>query len=166
MFDECTQGKKIYFSASLSNTRSLSGSQTVIFDYVNENSGKCYNPNTGKFTATKQGVYYFTCSFISSSGSKTLHLRLVKNKSTIARATGYNGSHSTGVSSAVAYLRLVTQLKFNIFLEPVHRRFMDPIGLGLLDICCNIFMPVLKYTINFDFMIVWLFFYGSFSHTS
>ena len=50
----------IYFRAGDHDTPSANVSKTTyIGDVIFDNEGSCYNRNTGKFTATKKGLYYF-----------------------------------------------------------------------------------------------------------
>lgn len=57
------------FQSSLTkNLENLKHQETVIFDRVLLNEGKAYNKNTGKFTATVEGVYSFTWTIFSVAG--------------------------------------------------------------------------------------------------
>lgn len=50
----------VIFRASFSKDKLSVPSGTVVFDYIMENVGKGYNPDTGFFTAPVQGLYVFT----------------------------------------------------------------------------------------------------------
>ena len=81
----------------------LGESQTVIFDKVITNNGKGYNRHTGQFTATRDGTYYFTTSFLSAKGN--VHLQIMKNVEVIGYSSGYPDNGSSGSISATVNLK-------------------------------------------------------------
>ena len=81
----------------------LGESQTVIFDKVITNNGKGYNRHTGHFTATRDGTYYFTTSFMSHLGK--LYLQMMKNAEVIGYSSGYPDNGSSGSISATVNLK-------------------------------------------------------------
>ena len=77
------------FSASRSKPKSLGPGEIILFDKVWTNVGNGYNPNTGKFTAPKSGLYQISSTVMSPAG-KLLHVYLFKNdKQTVSLYTGY-----------------------------------------------------------------------------
>ena len=59
-----------------------------MFDQVWTNIGNGYNPNTGKFTAPKSGLYQISGTVMSAPG-KYLHVYLFKNdKQTVSLFSG------------------------------------------------------------------------------
>jgi hypothetical protein len=74
-----------------------------LFDHVWTNVGNGYNPNTGKFTAPKGGLYQISGTVMSVPG-KQLHVYLFKNdKQTV---TLYGGSgYATGTINIVLKLQ-------------------------------------------------------------
>ena len=59
-----------------------------MFDKVWTNVGNGYNPNTGKFTAPKSGLYQISGTVMSATGKK-LHVYLFKNdKQTVSLYSG------------------------------------------------------------------------------
>jgi hypothetical protein len=62
--------------------------EIIVFNKVWTNVGNGYNPNTGKFTAPKGGLYQISGTVMSVSG-KYLHVHLFKNdKQTVSLYTG------------------------------------------------------------------------------
>jgi hypothetical protein len=67
----------------------LGPGEIILFDKVWTNVGNGYNPNTGKFTAPKSGLYQISSTVMSPAG-KLLHVYLFKNdKQTVSLYTGY-----------------------------------------------------------------------------
>jgi len=91
------------FSASRSQSKSLGPGEIILFDHVWTNVGNGYNPNTGKFTAPKSGLYQISGTVMSASG-KTLEVHLFKNdKQTISLYTG--SGYATGTVNIVFKLQ-------------------------------------------------------------
>jgi len=91
------------FSASRSQSKSLGPGEIILFDHVWTNVGNGYNPNTGKFTAPKSGLYQISGTVMSSSGKK-LHVYLFKNdKQTVSLYTGLG--YATGTVNIVFKLQ-------------------------------------------------------------
>ncbi|CAC5392956.1 C1QL [Mytilus coruscus] len=96
---EAVAPTEIGFHAELSNTITLSSTQTLNFERVITNIGNGYNNHTGMFTATDNGLYFFMASFIPE-GSSRAHLEMVKNSVVIARGR----AHGSGSMQAVVKL--------------------------------------------------------------
>ena len=91
------------FSASRSKSKSLGPGEIILFDKVWTNVGNGYNPNTGKFTAPKSGLYQISGTVMSESGKK-LHVYLFKNdKQTVSLYTGTG--YATGTVNIVFKLQ-------------------------------------------------------------
>ena len=74
-----------------------------MFDKVWTNVGNGYNPNTGKFTAPKCGLYQISGTVMSTYGKK-LHVYLFKNdKQTVSLYTGLG--YATGTVNIVFKLQ-------------------------------------------------------------
>jgi hypothetical protein len=74
-----------------------------LFDHVWTNEGNGYNPNTGKFTAPKYGLYQKSGTVMSASG-KYVHVFLFKNdKQTVTLFAG--SGHDTGTINIVLKLQ-------------------------------------------------------------
>ena len=92
------------FSASLTQVITLSYSQTVIFDAVDTNYGTAYNKDNGHFTAPRNGLYYFSCSFVATANSN-VYLIMTKNGVEIARGLAFVVPHGTGTMETVISLK-------------------------------------------------------------
>lgn len=58
------------FFATLSPNFTLKGIDDVImFDRVKLNRGGAYNSSTGVFTATKPGIFHFSCTIVAEHGN-------------------------------------------------------------------------------------------------
>ena len=74
-----------------------------MFDKVWTNVGNGYNPNTGKFTAPKSGLYQISGTVMSSAG-KLLYVYLFKNeKQTVILFSGLG--YATGTVNIVLKLQ-------------------------------------------------------------
>ena len=58
----------VFQSTLTKNLQNLKYHETVIYDKVTLNEGKAFNKDTGKFTATVEGVYAFSWTTLSSPG--------------------------------------------------------------------------------------------------
>ena len=91
------------FSASRSKSKSFGPGEIILFDKVWTNVGNGYNPNTGKFTAPKSGLYQISGTVMSSAG-KSLAVYLCKNdKQTVSLHTG--SGYGTGTVNIVLKLQ-------------------------------------------------------------
>ncbi|VDI41239.1 Hypothetical predicted protein [Mytilus galloprovincialis] len=78
------QKQKPAFHVNLSHIlRGLSSDQIVKFDKVVTNVGKPYSPETGKFTAPRDGTYTFSWTCLTPPGSK-FETRLAINNNHIS----------------------------------------------------------------------------------
>ncbi|XP_052686924.1 heavy metal-binding protein HIP-like [Crassostrea angulata] len=69
MVYQCEEKGVIAFHARLStNLRNLKDKDVVVFGTVTLNTGKGYNPTTGKFTAPSRGHYSFTWTIATNAG--------------------------------------------------------------------------------------------------
>jgi len=92
---------------------------TVVFDFVRFNYGGCYNNQTGRFTAARAGLYYFSANGMNTasiSGDHQLSLRL--------NGTRYNtsnpGQGSSGRGVAVFWTMGVIQLNAGDWVDCVY----------------------------------------------
>nr|CBX41681.1 putative C1q domain containing protein MgC1q32 [Mytilus galloprovincialis] len=93
----------IAFTTSLSATKSIGSGAVVQFDKVWTNEGKGYDPNSGTFTAPRQGFYQISATTMSPQG-KYFHSHLMKNnEKTVGLYTG-EGYH-TGSANIVLKLK-------------------------------------------------------------
>ncbi|XP_076113593.1 complement C1q-like protein 3 [Mytilus galloprovincialis] len=93
------QKNPVAFYAGLTKHTSLSGSQTIVYDKIYTNLGQAYDPNNGNFRAPVNGIYYFSCSLLSYSGS--FHFILMKNNDRLGKGYGDEGSDSGSVTGTV-----------------------------------------------------------------
>ena len=99
------------FSASRSKSQSLGPGEILLFDKVWTNIGNGYNPNTGKFTAPKGGLYQISGTVMSVPG-KTLHVYLFKNnKQTVSAYAG------TGLNSGTVNYVLKLQKGDTVYMK-------------------------------------------------
>jgi hypothetical protein len=83
------------FSATRSQSKSLGPGEIILFDKVWTNVGNGYNPNTGKFTAPKGGIYQISGTIMSET-RKYLHVYLFKNdKQTVTLFAGLGNATGT-----------------------------------------------------------------------
>ncbi|XP_051899606.1 complement C1q tumor necrosis factor-related protein 3-like [Pristis pectinata] len=72
-------GNQVIFDVKRSgNGETVTAVTTIIYNKVNVNKGKGYNCKTGKFTAPKGGLYFFSYSSLPGRGTKT-DVQLLKN---------------------------------------------------------------------------------------
>lgn len=64
------------------------------------NRGGAYNPSTGVFTATIQGLFYFSCTNLSNHGS-ILHYQLNKNAQPYVLGFSHQGADSSPISAII-----------------------------------------------------------------
>jgi hypothetical protein len=99
------------FSASRSKSKSLGPGEIILFDKVWTNVGNGYNPNTGKFTAPKSGLYQISGTVMSTSG-KNVAVYLFKNdKQTVSLYTG------SGYATATVNIVLKLQKGETVYMK-------------------------------------------------
>ncbi|KAM7404952.1 hypothetical protein PAMP_012251 [Pampus punctatissimus] len=99
------QVRKLAFSVSLlasgeGNTGPVDDYQ-LIYKHVINNTGNCYNPNTGYFTATIAGVYYFRFTGHIAHSDSILRMSLIKNTDVIV-SSGDRYTTSTDVEDGIS----------------------------------------------------------------
>ncbi|XP_052105931.1 complement C1q-like protein 3 [Mytilus californianus] len=88
------------FTASLSYTKNINDKEIVKFEKVWTNNGNHYDPNTGIFIASREGLYHVSTTVMSVEG-KTVYANIWQNET---RTVGlYPG---TGYSEATANIVL------------------------------------------------------------
>ena len=76
-------GSAVAFHAELGPHKyNLTGGQTIRFETIKENVGNAYNPNTGIFTCTKSGLYFFTFTILAFSGDN-IETKLLVNETPV-----------------------------------------------------------------------------------
>ncbi|XP_048765819.2 heavy metal-binding protein HIP-like [Ostrea edulis] len=98
----------IAFHARISTALQNLGSQAVvIFGRTTLNSGSAYNNDTGIFTAPTDGIYSFTWTILTISGSY-FHTEIVINGNTVGynHVDGKSGSFHYASSSVTAVIRM------------------------------------------------------------
>ncbi|CAG2236051.1 C1QL [Mytilus edulis] len=86
--------------AALTPPFTLSGIDAVIkFDDVRVNRGGAYDPSTGVFTATVQGLYHFSCMILANHGA-VVHYQLNKNEQPYI--LGYSHKGAAADSSTIS----------------------------------------------------------------
>ncbi|XP_062300403.1 complement C1q-like protein 2 [Scomber scombrus] len=118
---------KIAFSTSLSNSGFIYGGPSnvnlkLVFKRVISNIGNGYNPDTGIFTASVKGLYYFTFTTV---GCKSYDIRamLMKNGAHQVSTNDHRSTDSTDSSSNAAALPLDAGDKVHVQLSANSRVF-------------------------------------------
>ncbi|XP_045168767.2 caprin-2-like [Mercenaria mercenaria] len=92
------------FTARLSaHIEKLGKNQPIIFDNIVTNIGQAYSETSGKFTAPKDGVYYFIATVLSFSGQQ-LRTEIVRNGQFMVKMYSYDKAHEQGTSGVVLHL--------------------------------------------------------------
>ncbi|XP_038058417.1 collagen alpha-1(X) chain-like [Patiria miniata] len=102
-----TSASVVAFSASLGSTFiGTTGRDTIVFGVVEANVGAGYNAQTGVFTCSIPGVYYFTVSLMSLSYSTRPRVKLQKNgnSSLLGVYDNHPGYHHQPSNSVVTVL--------------------------------------------------------------
>ena len=73
----------IAFCAHMSKSSNNTYLQAVVYDSVTVNAGQGYNKFSGIFQAPVTGIYHFTSTVMSKSGT-SVHVNIVKNGAPIA----------------------------------------------------------------------------------
>ncbi|XP_051899598.1 complement C1q tumor necrosis factor-related protein 3-like [Pristis pectinata] len=77
-------GAKVVFDVKLSgNGHTVNPTNPIIYDKVNMNKGEGYSRKTGKFTAPRCGLYFFSYSSLPGRGTKT-DVQLLKNNTRVS----------------------------------------------------------------------------------
>uniref|UniRef100_A0A8C7YKL4 C1q domain-containing protein n=1 Tax=Oryzias sinensis TaxID=183150 RepID=A0A8C7YKL4_9TELE len=105
---------RVAFSAGLSDSGSgdigpFTTSTTLKYKRILSNYGGCYNPSTGVFTATVNGVYFFRFTMfnnLSPTPSSVVVLKKNDQQLTCVWDTSGTDSHDTGSNAVVILLRV------------------------------------------------------------
>eukprot|EP00105_Crassostrea_gigas_P004909 XP_011418278.1 PREDICTED: heavy metal-binding protein HIP [Crassostrea gigas] len=103
---QCEEKEVIAFHARLStNMRNIKDKDVVVFGTVTLNTGKGYNPTTGKFTAPSRGHYSFTWTIATDAGYM-FSTQLVINGNPVSYnhvngKTGSGNNYETGSSTVI-----------------------------------------------------------------
>lgn len=93
------------FFASLKGSVSLSDSNKVLkFEDVRVNRGGGYDSSTGIFTATRNGLYHFSCLILGANGYDVGY-QLTKNESSYATGYSATGPYEASTLSALMELK-------------------------------------------------------------
>ncbi|VDI53070.1 Hypothetical predicted protein [Mytilus galloprovincialis] len=96
----CATGKPAFFAALTPHFPLPRIDDVIKFDDVRVNRGGAYDPSTGVFTATVQGLFNFTCSILSNHGS-TCHYQLNKNAQPYVLGYSHQGADASPISSII-----------------------------------------------------------------
>ncbi|XP_063403475.1 complement C1q-like protein 3 isoform X1 [Mytilus trossulus] len=96
---------KSAFYASLKGDVSLSDSNKVLkFEDVRVNRGRGYDSSTGIFTATRDGLYHFSCVIYGDRGDD-IGYQLNKNESIYVKGYSNNGAYEASTLSVLMELK-------------------------------------------------------------
>ncbi|XP_052087390.1 complement C1q-like protein 3 [Mytilus californianus] len=99
-------GFLVYNSKTLQN---IGNGAVVVYDTVTTNIGGGYDKSTGVFTASVEGLYYFTWTVLTQAG-KTFYTHLILNDTVVAK----NHAGASGMSTYMpSSQRAVLQMKKN-----------------------------------------------------
>ena len=76
----------------------------VKFEDVRINRGQGYNPSTGVFTASRKGLYHFSCVIVAHS-SHQVHYQLNKNNAAYIYGYSNKSGYATSTISDVIEMR-------------------------------------------------------------
>ncbi|CAC5422845.1 C1QL [Mytilus coruscus] len=97
---------KTAFFTFLKRSRTFSGSDILKFDDVRINQGNSYNPNTGKFTAPRSGLYHISCSLMGSFSTASIIFQIKKNGELFLNVYAhYSGLTTQSVSLLMELMR-------------------------------------------------------------
>ncbi|XP_038058541.1 complement C1q tumor necrosis factor-related protein 7-like [Patiria miniata] len=100
-----TPPSTVAFSAYRTSSVSSSGSDTIIFDNIETNLADGYDSQSGVFTCSIPGAYFFTASFLSLTNSNRPYVKLKKNDEiAFAIYEGQPGYHHQSSNSAIVVL--------------------------------------------------------------
>lgn len=105
--------EKPVFTASLTSAKTYSLSDIVKFDKLWTNKGNGYDPSTGKFTAPRSGIYYFSCTIMKSGDTVRVFL-MHNNQMTVSIYPGGNNSHESGTLNIALILSKGDQVYIQI----------------------------------------------------
>jgi hypothetical protein len=116
---DCASTHVIAFHASHNTKTHLTNvpvNTTIIFGNVNLNMGNGYNPETGIFTATEDGVYSFTWSVLTNTGG-TIYLAAAVDSEDRVYTCVHNSqsSYSSTTGHLLQKLRKGNQVRIRIF---------------------------------------------------
>ncbi|XP_008489426.2 complement C1q subcomponent subunit A [Calypte anna] len=91
------------------------GGRTVVFDHIITNQEDSYNPQTGVFTCTTPGIYYFAYQVVSSGD---LCLSITKNQEDVVGFCDYNSHKVLQVNSGSTVLSLAPGDRVALTTDP------------------------------------------------
>ena len=87
------------------NKGNLTIGQTIKFEYVKQNYGNAYDPQTGIFTCPKSGLYFFAVTIMAYPGRRTDTMLAVNGASVaFTFSAGTPDFQSTGSKSVIVPL--------------------------------------------------------------
>lgn len=104
----CEERDVVAFHARLStDQKNLKDKDVVVFGTITLNTGKAYNPATGKFTAPNRGHYSFTWTIASSPGAR-FSTQLVINSKPVSysHVNGKTGGNNYETGSSTVILKM------------------------------------------------------------
>ncbi|XP_062599638.1 cerebellin-2-like [Saccostrea cucullata] len=100
------KGTIAFHSSLSSDLENMANQQTVIFDKVTLNEGKCYNEKTGIFTAPEEGVYTFSWTTMTKGNKYVVSEMVLDGKPIAYNYTDGRGGMAYTMSSNTANIKL------------------------------------------------------------
>ncbi|XP_071136795.1 complement C1q-like protein 3 [Mytilus edulis] len=109
-----SSGKVGFLVFNSGHLKNIGNGAIVVYDTVTTNLGGGYDKSTGVFTATVEGLYYFTWTVLTYPG-KSFHTQLILNDNVVARNhAGASGMSTFMPSSQSAVLQMKKNNKVSI----------------------------------------------------